>query len=188
MQVSSDLGVNTSKSDICVKFCACRRSLATTDSCHSLLLEEVVGPLWYWKSLIWRELLPWSWDTPSGFYVSFQSSILFAWSCICLHCKDWIYPVDFCSLPIKVIPCEMFSVWRSNMNIWTKVTAHSYSSHLLQAVDNLVILDIACSVVSYTRSEDSCLHNFNSLPSISFACSFSSEEIVHVNLQVLVTS
>lgn len=83
----------------------------------------------------------------------------------------------------------MFSILRFNMNFLTKVTARSYSIRLRQALDNLGILNIACSVISYTSSEVSYLHGFNSFPSISFACSFSSEEIARVSLlQVLATS
>jgi len=86
----------------------------------------------------------------------------------------------------------MFSVLRFNVNILTKVTAHSYSIHLLQALGNVGILNIARSVISYSRStssEDSYLHNLSSPPSTAFACSFSSEEIARVSpLQFLAPS
>lgn len=83
----------------------------------------------------------------------------------------------------------MFSVLRFNVTILTKVTAHSYSILLLQALDILGILNVACLVISYSSSGDSYRRDLNSLPSISFVCSFSPEEIARVSLlPVLATS
>lgn len=32
-----------------------------------LLLEDILAPLQHWVSLVWRELLPWTWDALSAF-------------------------------------------------------------------------------------------------------------------------
>lgn len=89
---------------------------------------------------------------------------------------------NFVFFPLK------FSVLRFNGTILTKVTAHSYSIHLLQTLGNSGILIIAYSFILYTAQKTHTF-NFNNLPAISFACSFSSEEIAHVSLlQVLATS